>query len=167
MRFLKRAALRFSEFALDAAHVARYVMLHFFARHKEVHGVRVILERKGRVVLVRHWYAPGAWTLPGGLVEPLEDDESAARREVFEETGYTLNSIEGVVGTYEGSLGAHDTVRVVYSSDYDGGLKLLPNLEIMERGIFDLDNLPDTVSPANRRRIEAYARGVRDERGHW
>lgn len=149
------------------AHVARYTLLRAFGKHDHVHGVRVIIVRGGRVVLLRHWFAPHVWALPGGLVERGEKLRDAAKREVFEETGYTVNSFGGEVGTYEGKLGRHDNVTVLYTDDFTGGLKFLPNIEIMERGLFDLNNLPANTSPANRRRIASYLAGIRDEKGAW
>lgn len=46
-------------------------------------------------VLLTHWNPrrpgfDGAWTLPGGGMEPGEQAQGAALREVFEETGYTV-----------------------------------------------------------------------------
>ncbi len=166
MRLLTEAAMHLSLFCISSAHVGRYVIRRVFQQQREVHGVRIILARKGKVVLVRHWYAPGVWTLPGGGVEPYESVEEAAIREVREETGYQIKSFEGELGTYEG-ITAHDTVRVLIASDYEGGIKVVPDREIMQRGIFDLDKLPETTSPANRRRIEAYLSGVRGEKRGW
>lgn len=34
------------------------------------------------------------WDLPGGRLEPNEDPETGARREFFEETGYTIGRLE-------------------------------------------------------------------------
>ena len=124
--------------------------------------------RDGRVVLVRHWHAQGVWTLPGGGIKKGELPEDAARREVLEETGYKVGTLHGVLGVYTGRPGKRrDDAVVYYTEDFTGGLKFLPNKEIMERGLFDFNHLPTTLSPANRRRIEAFINGVRDERGEW
>lgn len=166
MRLITEAAMRLSLFCISSVHVARYFIRRVFQQQREVQGVRVIVVRNKKIVLVRHWYAPGVWTLPGGGVEPYESVEAAAIREVQEEAGYTIKTIDGELGTYEG-INSHDSVRVLIASDYEGGLKVVPDREIMQRGIFDLDKLPETTSPANRRRIEAYIQGVRGERGTW
>lgn len=167
MHFLRRIGVMFSVTMIYVMHMARYYLYRVTQPMREVRGVRVILVRKGKIVLVRHWYAPGVWTLPGGGCEPYESDEQAAKREVVEETGYTVNALEGELGMYEGKFGPRDTVRVFICSDYDGGIKVVPDFEIMQRGIFDLDKLPYNVSPANRRRIDAYLAGVRGERTKW
>lgn len=52
----------------------------------------VVLRRDGRVLLVQRGRPPleGAWTLPGGRIEPGETSASAAAREVLEETGIAI-----------------------------------------------------------------------------
>lgn len=135
---------------------------------KSIGGVRVILVRSGHVVLVRHWHAQGVWTLPGGGIKRGETPEDAARREVLEETGYKISTLQGVLGVYTGRPGKkRDDVVVYYTEDFTGGLKFLPNQEIMERSLFDLDRLPEKLSPANRRRIKTFVQGVRNEAGAW
>lgn len=56
----------------------------------------------GRLLVVRRGHEPGAgrWSVPGGRVEPGEDDSAAVRREVLEETG--LHVVAGMlVGTVQ------------------------------------------------------------------
>ena len=53
-------------------------------------AVAVVIERDGAILLGRRGEGtrePGKWSFPAGFVDRGEEVESAARREVFEETG--------------------------------------------------------------------------------
>ena len=60
--------------------------------------VVVVAPRQGRphVLLIRRGHPPfaGRWALPGGYVEPFEPLETAARRELWEETGAAPRRLE-------------------------------------------------------------------------
>jgi len=58
----------------------------------------IVEDENGRIAIVVRGKEPsvGKWTLPGGFAEPGEEGDSAARREVFEETGLTTGSLEFV-----------------------------------------------------------------------
>jgi 8-oxo-dGTP diphosphatase len=81
---------------------------HPQAQPNEILGVgAVLVDRDGRVLLVRRAHPPsaGAWTLPGGRVEPGESTEAAIVREVREETALetrVLCSLGSVRITREG-----------------------------------------------------------------
>ena len=60
-----------------------------------VSAVVACVDGDGRVLLVKQTAGPfaDAWLLPGGSVEPDERVEDAARRELFEETGYGVTEL--------------------------------------------------------------------------
>lgn len=57
-------------------------------------GVNVlVMNEAGEVLLVRHAYGSGKWTLPGGGLKRGEMPEPAARREIAEELGCGVESL--------------------------------------------------------------------------
>lgn len=71
------------------------------SRLLQIPSVTVLtFDAQQRVVLVRHADA-GAWTTPGGAVEPQERPADAALREMWEETGLEVE-LMGVIGVYGG-----------------------------------------------------------------
>lgn len=71
-------------------------------------AMTVVLDDAGEHVLLswRHRFVPDVWNweLPGGLVDPDESPAETAVREVEEETGYRVRSIEHLV-TFEPMIG--------------------------------------------------------------
>ena len=56
----------------------------------------VPLTKNGEVVLIRqyrHGVCDALWEFPGGVIEDDEDPTEGARRELLEETGYTVSTI--------------------------------------------------------------------------
>lgn len=60
-----------------------------------VSAVVACVDDAGRVLIVKQTAGPfaGAWLLPGGSVERNERLQDAARRELFEETGYRAGEV--------------------------------------------------------------------------
>jgi len=91
----------------------------------------VVVDDEDRILLA-HWNEGrrAAWTLPGGGLEPGEDPERAARREVREETGYKVE-IGELLGIHSRVIPASrritdaavplHTLRIVYRARVTGG----------------------------------------------
>ncbi len=71
----------------------------------------------------------------------------AGIREIREEIGYSINSFGGQLGIYRGRMGRKDSVIVLFTEDFDGSMRFVPNIEVMERSLFDIEHLPPTTSP--------------------
>ncbi|MFF2040585.1 NUDIX domain-containing protein [Kitasatospora sp. NPDC058170] len=66
--------------------------------------VAAVITDGDRVLLLRRPaddFMPGLWELPSGKVEPGEDFERALLRETEEETGLTVNQINGYLGQFD------------------------------------------------------------------
>lgn len=59
-------------------------------------GVGAVVVEKGRVLLVRRGREPlkGQWSIPGGLLEIGESLKAGVAREVLEETGLVVETVE-------------------------------------------------------------------------
>jgi 8-oxo-dGTP diphosphatase len=77
-------------------------------------GIGVVVLRDDAVLLVRRGKPPniGSWTLPGGAQEIGETTETAARRELLEETGIEVGPLQ-LAATVD-SIRRDDEDRVQY-----------------------------------------------------
>ena len=127
-------------------------------------GVRILMVRDQNILLVKHVYQD-QWFLPGGLIERGETIENAVRREAAEEVGATLLdlSLFGVYTHFE--YGKSDHVIVFLSGDFSLNGHSDDEIERME--FFDLNALPEDVSPGSRKQIEKYMRGDIPAFGMW
>lgn len=112
----------------------------------------VIVDEDSRMLLAR-WIEGrrAAWTLPGGGLEPGEDPEKAARREVREETGYRV-ALDELLGIHSRVIPASQrlldtdeplhTLRIVYRAHITGGrLRHEKNGSTDRAGWFGLDQV--------------------------
>ena len=125
-------------------------------------GVRaLLLDRDGRVALVRHTYADH-WYLPGGGVKKGESTVAALTRELAEEVAIADPVIERVLGVYHSRQESKDDHIVIFvvRTAASGVLVRSDLREIEQAAWFPLDELPETTSPATRRRIAEYRQGA-------
>jgi len=129
-------------------------------------GVRIAArDAQGRVMLVRHGYAPG-WHLPGGGVEVGETAETSAVRELLEETGVRARRVALASLHFNPAFGGRDHVAVFRTEAFGVGPEPALNREIAERGWFALDALPPDTTPATRRRLAELYEGATTD-GRW
>jgi 8-oxo-dGTP pyrophosphatase MutT (NUDIX family) len=124
----------------------------FFVRPLPL-GVRIMLIRDGKVLLVRQTYMDG-WFMPGGRIEKNETTEQAARREAREEVGAELRSISllGVYSNFKEWKSDHNVLFLSEDFELAGG----HDREIAELRFFPLDALPPDVWPGHCRRLLEY-----------
>lgn len=158
-RRLRRLATRM---ALRVAYVGLGLSWRIY--HPITLGVRVMLIRDGRVLLVQHTYRDG-WFLPGGGIKKNETVAAAARREAHEEAGATLAelSLFGIYSNFSESKSDH--VAVFTSTDFQFTGE--HDDEIARIDWFPLDALPPDASPGTRDRIAEYLAGGAPLAGDW
>lgn len=117
----------------------------------------VMTDPAGRILLCKTTFKKD-WELPGGIVEPGESPVLAASREVAEEIGLSLQIGRLLAMDWlPPYLGWSDAIELLY----DGGEHPadLPDRleydvrEIVHAAWFDVNALPDVVSPLNARRL--------------
>jgi len=101
-----------------------------------------ILGPRGVLLAVR--FELRGWELPGGAIEPGEDDRTALRREVREEVGVEIEVGERV-GSYRRSGFRPHTARVYRARILSG--TPAPSAEAPAVGWFDPASPPDTLFP--------------------
>ena len=116
-------------------------------------GVSVIaLDEHKRILLVRHSYGSGMWTLPGGGIGGGEDAEACARREMQEELGCGLEDL-GLVARFEEQLHGAVHRAFVFTARLAGEPRP-DGREVIEIGWFALDALPPGLARPARERLQ-------------
>ena len=115
----------------------------------------LILNDKNQLLLQRR-SDNGMWAYPGGSMELGESFEECARREAYEETGlkclelkfFTTASGKDVHYIYPNGDEIYAAEVSFICEKYEGSLKLQES-EASEQRFFDLDKLPEDITPNN------------------
>ncbi|MGM7723678.1 NUDIX hydrolase [Metabacillus sp. Hm71] len=116
-------------------------------------GCGVIIEDNG-MILLQHRTDEDNWCIPGGMMEVGETFEETAKREVYEETGLNVTSLD-LFGIYSGEQcfvrypngDKVFSVQVIFiSKKYKGKLKQV-DVESRDHKFFRKTDLPVHINP--------------------
>ncbi|MGN5649013.1 NUDIX hydrolase [Bacillus sp. Brlt_9] len=124
-------------------------------------GVAVaVFNDQGQILLQQR--RSGIWGIPGGFVELGESTEEAGRREVLEETGIEIGTLQ-LISVFSGKeffvrLPNGDEfypITIAYlCKDIIGGILKADGFESLHVQFFDLNGLPEKMSPFIKKLIE-------------
>lgn len=119
----------------------------------------MVLDAEGRILLVRHSYRPG-WHFPGGGVERNETILTALTRELAEEAGIVLDEPPELFGLFANFKAfPSDHVALFTVRRWRQPAVPPPDGEIVERGFFAPQAVPEGTVPAVRRRLGEFLDG--------
>jgi len=116
-------------------------------------GVKVFIQYKDKVLFVQNSYGQKYWTLPGGGVKKNESLEEAAKREVKEETGITLNKVINKGSFLYAGEGKKDTITVFFA-EVDSDAVTLDSIEIKKASWERISSLTLSQSPVAKKCFE-------------
>jgi ADP-ribose pyrophosphatase YjhB (NUDIX family) len=110
-------------------------------------GIGAVVLRRDSVLLVRRGKPPsaGSWSIPGGAQEVGETAESAARRELLEETGlqvgplHLLTHVDSIHRDAAGRVQYHYTI-LDFAAEWVSG-EPIAGSDVTEAGFFAFDAL--------------------------
>lgn len=127
-------------------------------------GARALVVHKGQGLFVKHTYQKGWYTI-GGMVDKDETTLQAVSRELFEEVGLTPLEKPELFGVYHSNQEKRDDYVAFYIvKKFE--MKEAYSPEIADKQWFSLNNLPEEITPATKRRVEEYL-GKREKSDKW
>lgn len=129
------------------------VRMYWRIAKPKTYGVKVVIEKSGKILLVRHSYQPHFWSFPGGSKKQNESAIGAAVRELSEELKMTPSNLLEVGVITSSGEGKQDTITVFSASAV--GDPTIDNVELIEARWFSPSNLPN-LGPTARRIYSCY-----------
>lgn len=125
--------------------------------------VQAWIERDGAYLALRRNQEPfeGEWNMPGGFVEPGESGPEAIAREVHEETGLEIETVE-VIGIFASAYGTGEEAESIFDVAYrcrETGGELEISEESAEGRWFALAEFPDPAFAGEREALAALREG--------
>jgi 8-oxo-dGTP pyrophosphatase MutT (NUDIX family) len=132
-----------------------FLRVYWFVRRPEANGVKCLLTDAERVLLVRHTYGHRGWDLPGGSVKRGESPETAARREMYEELGLSIEDWQPL-GELAVSVDRHLDHVSCFQAELSGATLTIDRGELETATWFSRQELPTDLG-RYARRILAWA----------
>lgn len=120
--------------------------VYWFVARPRTHGVKCVLTDGDHVLLVRHTYGRHEWELPGGAIKSREEPLSAARREMDEELGVSLERWTDLGEVTGRAQRRHDILHCFHAELPDDPLTL-DSGELYTATLFPLTRLPIDLGP--------------------
>jgi ADP-ribose pyrophosphatase YjhB (NUDIX family) len=129
-------------------------------------GVRIlVVNSKQEILLVEHTYIDG-WHFPGGGVNHMEPTETAAIRELEEETGVIAKNISFFQIYVHNILGVSDYPALYIVTDFEIQTDAKPSPEIKQAKWFALSDLPKETTDSTKVRLTEYFEKTKKS-DHW
>jgi ADP-ribose pyrophosphatase YjhB (NUDIX family) len=132
-------------------------------------GFGVLMLREGKILLGKRNDDPvkadsalrgeGTWTMPGGKLHYGETFEEGAAREVLEETGIQLNSVQLIGVNNDKNEHAHFITMAMMSEDFEGEPQVMEPDEITEWKWFEQHELPKNLFFCSAEVLENFKKG--------
>ncbi len=120
--------------------------LYWFVFRPQTRGAKMLIERNGRLLMIRNTYGHKNWTFPGGGVAKNESYKEAAIREAWEEVGIRVRNctfIGQYINTHQYKI---DTVECYYTKTTSDNFQIDPG-EIMEAKWIKPHQIPQPLNP--------------------
>ena len=118
------------------------------------------MDDDGRLLLLKHVFRAGSgWGIPGGFIHAGEQPEEAVRRELLEEVGLKLASVELV---FIRTLKTVRQIEVLFLCRPDG-IAEPRSFEVEEIGWFSPSDLPPTTSHDQRELIKRALEAAKEQ----
>lgn len=127
----------------------------------------ILMDGDGRLLLQQRT-DNGLWGLPGGSMEPGEEMKGVAKRELFEEVGLEAKELElldvfsGPELYYQYPHGdeVYNVVAAYLCKEYTGTIRS-DGIEVQDIQFFELDKIPNQISPPDKPIITRFLNDVR------
>jgi NAD+ diphosphatase len=117
----------------------------------------IVLIRRGREILLARssHFAEGVYSTLAGFIEPGENAEQAAQREVYEEVGIKIKNLQY---HFSQPWPFPDSLMLGFTAEHAAGEIMIDGVEIEDAGWFTIENLPSLPAPISiaRKLIELF-----------